>query len=235
MKYAKGSKEKGLMVMIGIGLSVIAVGGILYAIKDSRAKNKVGDSSDGAVDEPKVDTPQPAKEPAKVPVKAVRSLRGELAGLTNQLDGSKLLVIGDSQVLRSMGQAFLDNVDQSIRAGVDYWGIEGTTPAKIIKRNIEKQTEIGNLLIAKLMKKPPVIVIQLGDNGIMSEQECKRLVLYINSFYPDASKPLIVWSGPFPLCVPSDGSQKYVKGAPCSASMYILLAPMMSFHSISQV
>jgi hypothetical protein len=96
--------------------------------------------------------------------------------------------------------------------------VEGTTPTKVINDHVNRNSEKGQMLKSALAQKFPIVIIQLGDNGISSSAECINLINYINSHYPKNQEPLIIWSGPFPLCLPNGQSTSYVKAAPCDSS-----------------
>ncbi len=201
MKYRENPIKSKNLLWATIGISVVTLG----IIQLSRSHNKKVDIEDNNNDEDQIgrthDTPIEQSSTNIITEKPINTLASEFRKNIQKKTGSKILVIGDSQVLRTMGKAFQEALIE-YKDNIDYWGIEGTTPNKILKNHVLKSTNDGNLLISKLSQKPDIIVIQLGDNGINSSAECDRLIRYINSFYPEQALPLILWSGPFPLCIP---------------------------------
>ncbi len=207
MKYKKNRVNRAKSLWLLAGATAVAVGGYMYMGRSSQAQASGSDEGARQPDQVQREdrgavAPQ-AKQPEPLTLRARYS---QLAG--NSTDAENILfVIGDSQTLRSMGKAFKSLLGSGASNRVSYWGIEGTTPKKILVKHVNMATDQGNQLIAGLMKKPPIIVIQLGDNGINSSDECMKLIMYINSFYDPSRLPLIVWSGPFPLCIPASGSR----------------------------
>jgi len=158
-------------------------------------------------------TPQPQPQPTMD-----RSLKNQILQKMNSLGDNRILMIGDSQVGRTLSKAAQQVFVPSFDAQLYSWYFEGTTPKKIINKHIGENTSEGQVLKNALMQKFPIVFIQLGDNGISGSTECLNLLNYINSFYPSNQLPLIVWSGPFPLCLPNNVSTSYVKAEPCSPS-----------------
>lgn len=147
-----------------------------------------------------------------------RSLRNQILQKMNSLGDHRILMLGDSQVGRTLSKAAQQVFVPTFDAQLYSWYFEGTTPKKIINKHIGENTSEGQVLKNALMQKFPIVFIQLGDNGISGSTECLNLLNYINSFYPSNQLPLIVWSGPFPLCLPNNVSTSYVKAEPCSSS-----------------
>lgn len=157
---------------------------------------------------PKI-APQPTRD---------QSLRNQIQQKMNSLGDNRILMIGDSQVGRTLSKAAQQVFVPTFNAQLHSWYFEGTTPKKILNKHIGENTSEGQNLKAALMQKFPIVFIQLGDNGITGSAECLSLLNYINSFYPTNQLPLIIWSGPFPLCLPNNVSTSYVKAEPCSPS-----------------
>ena len=153
--------------------------------------------------------PQPTRD---------QSLRGQIQQKMNSLGDNRILMIGDSQVGRTLSKAAQQTFVPIFDAQLYSWYFEGTTPKKILNKHIGENTSEGQKLKEALMQKFPIVFIQLGDNGISGSAECLNLLNYINSFYPANQLPLIIWSGPFPLCLPNNVSTSYVKAEPCSPS-----------------
>ena len=124
--------------------------------------------------------------------------------------------MGDSQVKRNLFECISQGWGNRLGVNVSTWNKEGTTPAKmldLIRTNDPEGIELKNALKQKF----PIIFIQLGDNGINGSTEVKSLLTKIASNYNTNEMPLIIWSGPFPLCLPVPGQDtKYVKAPPCS-------------------
>jgi chitosanase len=132
-----------------------------------------------------------------------------------------IFIIGDSQVGRSIKKGAETVLAPYYNARIESWYKEGTTPKKIMEDHILNNSVLGQELKRYLSQRYPVIIIQLGDNGISSEKECFDLLNYINSYYYSYSLselPYIIWSGPFPLCLKDGQSTSYVKSEPCSSS-----------------
>jgi hypothetical protein len=212
MKYRENPVKNNKILWTTIGLSFVTIGLVQlsrYYHKRTIVENNNNINEDQAnikldPSNKQYQTESTIKEP-----NTILTLRGKFDENIKNKPESKMLVIGDSQVLRSMGKSFQEAMS-SYKNNIDYWGIEGTTPNKIIKNHILKSTNDANLLIAKLSQKPGIIIIQLGDNGINTSNECDKLIRYINSFYTEQTLPLILWSGPFPLCIPDNSKSKYV-------------------------
>lgn len=147
-----------------------------------------------------------------------RSLRNQILQKMNSLGDNRILMLGDSQVGRTLSKAAQQVFVPSLGAQLYSWYFEGTTPKKIMNKHIGENTSEGQNLKEALRQKFPIVFIQLGDNGITGSAECLTLLNYINSFYPANKLPLIIWSGPFPLCLPNNVSTSYVKAEPCSSS-----------------
>jgi hypothetical protein len=209
MKYKKNKLNSSKSLWLLAGATAVAVGGYMYMGRSQQVQAQASGSEEGArqLDQARrEDNSVAAQQTTQPEALTLRARYNQLAG-NAPVPENILFVIGDSQTLRSMGKAFKNILGSSASNQVSYWGIEGTTPKKILVNHVNKATEQGNQLIAGLMKKPPIIVIQLGDNGINNSDECMKLIMYINSFYDPSRLPLIVWSGPFPLCIPASGSR----------------------------
>ncbi len=173
----------------------------------------VDDQSEIASQPESTSQPEPQPQPTQN-----RSLKNQILQKMNSLGDNRILMLGDSQVGRTLSRAAQQAFVSGLGAQLYSWYFEGTTPKKIINKHIGENTSEGQVLKNALMQKFPIVFIQLGDNGITGSTECLNLLNYINSFYPSNQLPLIVWSGPFPLCLPNNVSTSYVKAEPCSPS-----------------
>lgn len=121
----------------------------------------------------------------------------------------KLYVLGDSQVARTLGQAYEALLTPS-DVWVDWFGKPGATPTDYLKDpNLfnEFNTAIESVGCFD------VLVVQLGDNGIQSTLEVAQFRDVIKSKCPNT---LIVWSGPMKAVNPTNGSTTYVSQDPTS-------------------
>lgn len=143
--------------------------------------------------------------------KTIQQLILEQKALTND---NRILVIGDSQVGRNIEAVIKEDWDPVLGLSSVSWYKEGTNPAKILK-NIAKQDPFFLELTQMLSEKFPIIFIQLGDNAINTSSEVSNLLQMILSNYEGGESPLIIWSGPFPICLPNNKSTAYVKAPPC--------------------
>jgi hypothetical protein len=146
--------------------------------------------------------------------KTIQQLILDQKALTND---NRLLIIGDSQVGRNIEAVIKEDWDPALGLESVSWYKEGTNPAKIMK-NISKNEPFFLDLTRMLSEKFPVIFVQLGDNAINNSTEVTNLLQMILSNYAEDESPLIIWSGPFPICLPNNKSTAYVKAPPCGDS-----------------
>lgn len=112
-----------------------------------------------------------------------------------------VIVIGDSQVKRNLGQAFKDQFSE---IDVKFFGKEGATHIEYLN-NPELQNSVQTLGCADL------IIIQLGDNGVSANvKKITEFVEWIKNQCPSAS---IVWMGPMRAVNPTISSY-YVSNDP---------------------
>jgi len=120
----------------------------------------------------------------------IRSVRKSHAYQTPK----SLIVIGDSQVKRHLGQAFKDQFSE---LDVKFFGKEGATHIEYLE-SPELQNAVRTLGCADL------IIIQLGDNGVSANvKKVSEFVELIKNQCPSAS---IVWMGPMRAVNPTVNS-----------------------------
>lgn len=120
-----------------------------------------------------------------------------------------VLFVGDSQVNGTIGGMGMPIFKNTFGVDANRWGKDGTTPNKIMSLRTSDPSKFNDLK-SKLQKKPSIVFIQLGDNLVSNSSSVVSLMDFILSIYPSDAKPLIIWSGAFPVCIPSSGSESYV-------------------------
>lgn len=211
---AKKSPKNTKMLIIGASVLTVASFGLFLATRPKVKKPIITSKSSRNEDAKSLQEITPTTD--KVNTQQPKTL-GELIQKTSATkDDNRLLVIGDSQVKRNLYECIMQDWGNRLGLSVSTWNKEGTTPAKILDL-MGNNTPEGAELKNALKQKPPIIFIQLGDNGINGPTEVKALLSKIVSNYKGVGNPLIIWSGPFPLCLPIPGQDtKYVKAPPCS-------------------
>lgn len=163
---------------------------------------------------------QPSDTQQVQPTPHSNTLQGLISSKLQSSRDNRILILGDSQVGRTITTAANNVFAPAFGAQIHAWYKEGTTPKKIMSDHIQGNSDLGKALKQALQARFPVIFIQLGDNGISSSVECTELLSYINSMYPKGSEPLIIWNGPYPLCLPGGKSTSYVIAEPCDSSNF---------------
>jgi hypothetical protein len=214
MSENKTTTSQSILMNVGI-LAIISLVGLIgiFTIKTKseahalpvKQSNLIGnhDTNDQKIPHPYV----PPKEELYLDL-----IRNKL----NKTNKKSILIIGDSQTKRSIMGQIKDVWNVFFDAQYDGWAVEGVSPRTIKTRHVEKRSKMGNLLREKLSSKPPIIYIQLGDNGIDTVDENVWLLDFINTFYQSDEKPTIIWSGPFPICSPNNRSTSYLSVLPCN-------------------
>lgn len=113
------------------------------------------------------------------------------------IEGSNVLLIGDSQIGRNIGRS-LDDASKGFAKEVSMFFKEGTTPKKIMSDPILRK----GLMESIDDSDPNVIIIQLGDNGISNTKEVSDFIDMIRS----KSSSLIIWIGAHPVTIPKKES-----------------------------
>lgn len=235
----KSKKKKILVASVGL-IGIAAVSIVIFSSLDKKAvaasnssNQKIPQNQDTRIPVtdreylPSTNQSQGNQTPVRPNQQAqdqTPSRSNTLQGLiSSKLQGSRdnrILIIGDSQVGRTVTNAANNVFAPTFGAQIHSWFKEGTTPKKIMADHIQGNSDLGKQLKQALQAKFPVIFIQLGDNGISSSAECTELLSYINSMYPQGSEPLIIWNGPYPLCLPGGKSTSYVTAEPCDPSNF---------------
>ena len=128
-----------------------------------------------------------------------------------------ILFVGDSQVNGTIGSMGMPIFKNTFDISANRWGKDGTTPSKIMALKNNEPSKFNDLK-SKLQAKPSIVFIQLGDNLVSNSSSIVSLMDFILSMYPTNAKPLIIWSGAFPVCIPSSGNESYVHKAPRNSS-----------------
>ncbi len=221
MKAKAKAKNKKILV---VGASLLTLTAGIFIVSKAMAKKQASAGSANAASIPEaVEGLEQAKpKRSATPPGTGGEIRsdmsiGELIQETMRGAGdSRLLVIGDSQVKRTLANAITADWGTRLGAAVTAWNKEGTTPAKLLELMGSGSSE-GTELKALLKQQFPVIFIQLGDNGINGSAEVRSFLAKIAKGYSNsASKPLVIWSGPFPICLPNGQGTSYVKAPPCT-------------------
>jgi len=211
---SQNKKKKQLPSAIGVGMlafvGVVGVLGLIAIKKKNTTPTIPTEQSTSVLDQ----TNQP-ESPPQVPIRDVLYV-DLIRDRLNRSNKRNILVLGDSQAKRSIINQIKDIWGVFFDANYEGWAVEGISPRTIKTKHISKRTELANDLKQKLSQKPSVVYIQLGDNGIDTFNENVWLLQYINSFYSNDELPLIIWSGPFPLCAPEGLDVKYFIPSPCN-------------------
>ena len=118
-------------------------------------------------------------------------LAGHARAATSRGSKGSLLVLGDSQVKRHLGQAYTDAFPET---DVRFFGKEGASPKDFL-------SDSDILKFLKAAECADVILVQLGDNGISANPDhVTQLVQSLSQKCPNAS---LVWTGPVKAVRPS--------------------------------
>lgn len=128
-----------------------------------------------------------------------------------------ILFIGDSQVNGTIGGMGMPIFKSTFGIDANRWGKDGTTPSKIMGLKTNDPSKFNDLK-SKLQSKHSIVFIQLGDNLVSNSSSVVSLMDFIMSMYTSNAKPLVIWSGAFPVCIPSSGSESYVHKTPRNSS-----------------
>lgn len=218
----KKASNKKLLAITGV-TALVAIGATAFFISKKSNKTTQTQQAKKAKDPEFVEenNPETTTQNQEIPTPSHDStIKGMINAKLQTTPSKRLLVIGDSQVKRNFKDVILSEWTQELGLSeVGAWNKEGVTPAKVVDILNGSSSEASELK-SLLSQKFPVIFIQLGDNGINGPYEATNLLRKILNYYPSGKTPLIIWSGPLPLCLPNGQSTTYVKAPPCSPGVW---------------
>ena len=139
---------------------------------------------------------------------AIRASRSSAATREADIQPQSIVLIGDSQTARHLGEAFVNTFDDY---KVNYFGKPGATHEDYLKSR-ELQQQIDNLPCAD------VVYIQLGDNGISGNTN--SIAEFLNLVQQKCPNARVYWGGPMKAVQPTFQSD-YVTTTNTSSPRYL--------------
>jgi len=139
---------------------------------------------------------------------AIRASRSSAATREADIQPQSIVLIGDSQTARHLGEAFVDTFDSY---EVNYFGKPGATHEDYLKSR-ELQQRLDDLPCAD------VVYIQLGDNGISGNTS--TIAEFINLVRQKCPNARVYWGGPMKAVSPTYQSN-YVTTTDTKSSRYL--------------